>query len=218
MQFFHLPTTVIFFTVIAALTGCVTTQQSSSNNGTSSGQQGADVRYDANGASKKPLTVKQTERGVEIVADERVFFDSGKFEVKPAGVDVLKKVAEVLKTRSSSDLSVEGHTDNVGNAQTNQALSQRRAEAVRTSLLSQGVPANRVKTIGYGMTKPIASNDSAEGKQTNRRTELIILGEKEANITKAGEPSFGESLSAGFDKFLQNAGNFFQSVFGGKKD
>jgi outer membrane protein OmpA-like peptidoglycan-associated protein len=134
MQFFHLPTTVIFFTVIAALTGCVTTQQSSSNNGTSSGQQGADVRYDANGASKKPLTVKQTERGVEIVADERVFFDSGKFEVKPAGVDVLKKVAEVLKTRSSSDLSVEGHTDNVGNAQTNQALSQRRAEAVRTSL------------------------------------------------------------------------------------
>jgi outer membrane protein OmpA-like peptidoglycan-associated protein len=202
-----------FVISVSFLSGCAVPQGANGSDA-----QGADPRYDANGASKKALTVKQTARGVEIVAEERVFFDSGKFDLKPAGVEVLKKVADVLKTRSSSDLSVEGHTDNVGATANNQALSQRRADAVRTSLLAQGVPANRVKTIGYGMTKPIATNDSADGRQTNRRTELILLGEKEANITRAGEPSLGDSLAAGFDKFLQNAGAVFQNVFGTKKD
>ena len=74
-------------------------------------------------------------------------------------------------------LQIAGHTDNVGNDQVNLILSKKRAEAVRDYLVSKGVPADRIRTLFFGETQPIASNDTEEGRQKNRRVEMTIVFE-----------------------------------------
>lgn len=86
-----------------------------------------------------------------------------------AGLDV---VADFLKENSNISLMVEGHTDNVGSKEYNQGLSERRAKAVADYIISKGVPEEQVSTKGYGFSKPVASNKTAEGRAQNRRTEL----------------------------------------------
>ena len=115
---------------------------------------------------------------------------------------------------------IEGHTDNVGSATLNQQLSTRRADAVKDALVKQGVPIARIKTQGFGLTKPIADNGTPEGRQANRRTDIIVLGETEANISgPTGSPVLEDQLGSGLDRFLKNAGEFFKNVFsGGKKE
>jgi outer membrane protein OmpA-like peptidoglycan-associated protein len=186
--------------------------------GTGTQPQGADVAYDAGGSRKqKPISVKQTDRGVLISADERVFFETGKSDIKKEGREALIKIAELLKTRTSAPASIEGHTDNVGTAPANLQLSQRRADAVRDALVANGVVAARMKTQGFGASKPIGTNDTADGRQANRRTDILVIGEKEQNLTRVGEPDLGDRLSAGIEKFVQDAGNYLKSVFGGDK-
>lgn len=199
-----------------ALAGCVT-MPTSSGTASGPGAQGVDVAYDSDG--KRAIKVRQTDRGTVIAADEKVFFESGKHELSAAGKDVLGKVADILKNRTNANVSIEGHTDNVGGAELNRQLSLRRANAVRDHLVTVGgVPAQRLKAEGLGMSRPVATNDTAEGRQANRRTDIVVLGEKQENLSKPGEPSLGESLSAGLDKFLKDSGTFFKNVFGGKKE
>jgi outer membrane protein OmpA-like peptidoglycan-associated protein len=83
-------------------------------------------------------------------------------------------VSLVLKEYNKTILEVAGHTDNTGSDQYNQALSERRAQSVAQYLESHGVNAQRVMTVGAGETHPIASNDTAEGRQANRRVELSL--------------------------------------------
>jgi OOP family OmpA-OmpF porin len=80
-----------------------------------------------------------------------------------------------LKTHADLKLEVAGHTDNTGSDEANQALSDKRAASVKTSLTAKGIPADRLDSMGYGSSVPAASNDTPEGKQTNRRVELIRL-------------------------------------------
>ena len=97
-------------------------------------------------------------------------FNSTKIaEENYAGLDV---VADFLKENSNISLTVEGHTDSVGSKEYNQGLSERRAKAVADYIVSKGVSQEQVSTIGYGFSKPVASNKTAEGRAQNRRTEL----------------------------------------------
>lgn len=165
-------------------------------------------------AKRKAVVVTQTSRGAQITSDERILFDVGKFDIKPDGAVFLDRVATILKNKTKANVAVEGHTDNVGSPSANQVLSERRAAEVRQGLIARGIPANRITAAGFGFSKPIADNNTPDGRQANRRTEIVVLGETVENI---GGSSLAERLGEGMDKFLSNVGGFFNNVFGGAK-
>jgi OmpA-OmpF porin, OOP family len=101
-------------------------------------------------------------------------FVSGSTELTPDSGKTVSDLAQVLKAYPSAQVQLGGHTDNTGNTQDNQTLSLNRANAVRTMLVSDGVAADRISTQGYGQERPIASNDTEQGRAQNRRTELTV--------------------------------------------
>ena len=110
-----------------------------------------------------------------IALDSAVLFDVDKYDVRvhPEAEEVLKNLAIVLKEMDVKNFEIDGHTDSDGSDEYNQVLSEKRANSVKNFLVSQGVTAE-ITTKGYGESKPVASNDTAEGKQKNRRVEIII--------------------------------------------
>jgi len=102
-------------------------------------------------------------------------FETGKAELKPEAYTVLDELVEYLKRKDDEKIEVGGHTDNVGKPDANMILSTNRANTVRAYLLMKGIAPERVTSKGYGMTQPIAENDTAEGRSLNRRTEVKIL-------------------------------------------
>ena len=110
-----------------------------------------------------------------ITLDSAVLFDVDKYDVRvhPEAEEVLKNLAIVLKEMDVKNFEIDGHTDSDGSEEYNQVLSEKRANSVKNFLVSQGVTAE-ITTKGYGESKPVASNDTAEGKQKNRRVEIII--------------------------------------------
>jgi OmpA-OmpF porin, OOP family len=112
----------------------------------------------------------------KIEIKQQVHFTNAKFRVLPDSFKLLDQVSQVLKDFPKMRVSIEGHTDNVGGEAANMRLSQRRAEAVQDYLVSRGISPSRLQAIGYGPTKPIASNKTAKGKAQNRRTEFRITG------------------------------------------
>lgn len=109
-------------------------------------------------------------QGIEL---EGLFFETGSATIQTDSYPRLDRVVEYLTHRTSVRLRIEGHTDNVGDPQRNQALSERRAQAVRDYLVSHGVDASRVEAAGFGDSRPAASNDTEEGRQRNRRIEAV---------------------------------------------
>lgn len=104
---------------------------------------------------------------------EGLEFDTGADRLRPTSDSVLASVAADLKKVPDLSVAVEGHTDNVGADAANLSLSERRAKAVMARLIALGVPAARLQAKGYGASQPIASNDTPEGRQRNRRVELV---------------------------------------------
>jgi outer membrane protein OmpA-like peptidoglycan-associated protein len=104
-----------------------------------------------------------------------ITFEVDKTQVKPDFVEILASVALVLKEYKSTMIEVAGHTDSTGSDAYNQLLSQQRAQAVSNILIRDGVAAVRIDTVGYGETRPIASNSTPQGRQQNRRVELTLL-------------------------------------------
>ncbi|MEJ2404059.1 MAG: OmpA family protein [Candidatus Thiodiazotropha sp.] len=104
-----------------------------------------------------------------------ITFEVNKTQVKPDFVEILGSVALVLKEYKSTMIEVAGHTDSTGSDAYNQLLSQQRAQAVSNILIRDGVAAVRIDTVGYGETRPIASNSTPQGRQQNRRVELTLL-------------------------------------------
>ena len=121
------------------------------------------------------LETRDTARGL-IVNMSDVLFDSGKYTLRPAAREKLAKISGVLLTYPGLKLAVEGHTDSVGGELLNQKLSQNRADTVRAYLVAQGIAPDAVTSQGFGKADPVASNDTAAGRQLNRRVELIISG------------------------------------------
>jgi OmpA-OmpF porin, OOP family len=105
-----------------------------------------------------------------------ILFESGKSDVKPESTPTLKAIAAALKGHSDLKVEIQGHTDNVGAAASNMSLSQARADAVKAALTSDyGVSADQITTKGYGDTKPVTKNTTAEGRANNRRVEIVKL-------------------------------------------
>lgn len=122
------------------------------------------------------LQTRDTARGL-IVNLSDVLFDTAKFSLRPEAREKLAKVAGIVSGHPGLRLDVEGHTDNVGGDDYNQQLSEQRGSAVRDYLTQQGMQQGSVSTRGFGKTQPIATNDTAAGRQQNRRVELVISGE-----------------------------------------
>ena len=117
--------------------------------------------------------VQDMARGTVITLSGGVLFDTGKAELLPGAQDQLARVASYLKN-SPRPVVIEGYTDSRGSAKKNQALSERRAQAVSDFLTAQGVPADRVRSVGKGASSPVASNASSNGRAQNRRVEIVL--------------------------------------------
>ena len=109
------------------------------------------------------------------VASGRIFFDSSKAVVLPTSKPVIDQIAEVMKRCPAMKIEIAGHTDSTGSAELNEALSKDRAQAILELLVKTGLSNDRVKAAGYGAAKPIADNESPEGKAKNRRIEFNVV-------------------------------------------
>ena len=141
------------------------------------------------------LATRDTARGL-IVNMSDVLFDFNQATLKPGTKEKLAKVSGILLAYPSLHLSVEGHTDSIGTPEYNMKLSQRRADAVRDYLVSNGINAANIQAVGMGEDNPVASNSTAAGRQQNRRVEMVVSGDvigqplnSPANPTSQAQPS-----------------------------
>ena len=130
-------------------------------------------------APLEPAPVPQPEAVVlqsgKIQTLDKVYFAAGKAEVLPVSLSILDRVAEVMASHSALlKVRIEAHTDNTAPARYNQQLSERRAEWVRQYLIKKGTAPNRLEAVGLGMARPIDTNDTPEGRATNRRVEFVV--------------------------------------------
>jgi choice-of-anchor C domain-containing protein len=121
-----------------------------------------------------PLQISESAKEIRVELGSEVLFDTGKFELKPEATDALRGVAGILQKYPNAPVVIEGHTDSVGSAQSNQVLSENRAAAVRQWLAGNGIAASRLSTKGLGATVPVAPNDTPEGRERNRRVEIRV--------------------------------------------
>jgi outer membrane protein OmpA-like peptidoglycan-associated protein len=128
----------------------------------------------------RELDAKQTARGMVITLGD-VLFSVNKAELSSGGVRNVQKLADFLNQYPQRKVLIEGHTDSTGSLRINQPLSERRADAVRTALVGMGISGDRIETRGYADAHPVASNNTAAGRQLNRRVE-IILSDDSGNI------------------------------------
>jgi outer membrane protein OmpA-like peptidoglycan-associated protein len=136
----------------------------------------ASLRADELARELEELQAKPTERGLVLTLGD-VLFDVDRAELKPGAELHLSRLVEFLQQHPERNVLIEGHTDSTGSVEYNLSLSRRRAEAVRSFLVGRGVSPTRVATEGYGLARPIASNDSVAGRQQNRRVEIVVLNE-----------------------------------------
>ena len=122
------------------------------------------------------LATRDSARGL-VANMSDVLFRSGSYELAPGARERLAKVSGIILAYPSLHVSVEGHTDSVGGDEYNQSLSELRAQSVRDYFVQQGIASSSIESHGYGKTQPIASNDSPEGRQQNRRVELVLSGD-----------------------------------------
>jgi outer membrane protein OmpA-like peptidoglycan-associated protein len=137
----------------------------------------AEARTQKLQAQLADLEAKQTERGLVLTLGD-VLFDTGKSELKEGAYSVIEKMAAFMKEYPARKVQIEGFTDSVGSDDYNLGLSIRRAESVRNALSGRGVELDRIMSRGYGEGFPVASNDTREGRQRNRRVEIVISDEK----------------------------------------
>lgn len=131
------------------------------------------LRADSLEAELADLKVQKTQRGLVLTLGD-VLFDTGQATLKPGAYGTLDRLAMALREKSARKVLIEGHTDNVGSDESNRGLSERRAQSVQSALIQRDVAPSQITALGKGENFPIASNDSADGRQSNRRVELIF--------------------------------------------
>ena len=136
----------------------------------------ADLRAQLLNQLNSILQTQDSARGL-IVQMSDVLFDTGSATLKSGAREKLAKISGILLAHTGLLLQIEGHTDSVGGDEFNQQLSERRADSVRDFLAEQGVPASSITAKGFGKTQPVAANDTPEGRQRNRRVELVVNGD-----------------------------------------
>lgn len=127
----------------------------------------------------KGATVERVGEGILITFDSGLLFDVDKSDIQTTTKANLDELSETLKKYDDTNILVEGHTDNTGSDDHNKKLSDRRADAVQSYLVSQGVANNRIETKGYGEAQPIGDNTTDVGRKSNRRVEVAIYANKE---------------------------------------
>ena len=103
-----------------------------------------------------------------------VLFATGKYELLPIARQKLDEVAKALTDQGYKSMLVEGHTDSVGKASDNETLSLKRAESVRTYLVSRGIPSDKIRATGLGSSRSVSDNGTADGRANNRRVEIVV--------------------------------------------
>ncbi len=144
--------------------------------------QRSDARANELEMQLKELNARKTERGIVVTLGDTLF-DSGQARLLPEGANNMAKLAEFFKRYPQRTASIEGHTDSVGSASANYSLSQRRADAVMTMLVNLGVASGRLSTKALGQDLPTASNDTAAGRQLNRRVEIVFAPQSQDVVT-----------------------------------
>ena len=139
-----------------------------------------EMRQDMQGAK-----IERVGEGIKITFDSGLLFDVNKSDLRPQAKANLESLAKVLNKYDDTNILVEGDTDNSGTEEYNQQLSERRAQSVANYLMGLGVTGARISTVGLGELNPIASNDSVEGRQQNRRVEVAIFANDK--LKKAAE-------------------------------
>ena len=127
-------------------------------------------------ATLRELDAKKTERGIVVTFGD-VLFDTGMSQLKPGGRQQIERLGSFMQSHPQINALVEGYTDSVGNSGANQNLSERRAESVVAVLVGAGVSRGQLTSAGFGETHPVAGNDSASGRQLNRRVEVVLSDE-----------------------------------------
>ena len=127
----------------------------------------------------KEAEVQRVGEGINLTFKSGVLFATDSYELNSAARQTLAKVTDVLVKNDDVNILIEGHTDNTGTDAYNQTLSERRARAVSDFLVAQGIKSARLKTTGYGKTQPKVSNDTEEGRATNRRVEFAIYANEQ---------------------------------------
>src|SRR6266849_5488599 len=134
------------------------------------------------------LQTRDSARGL-IVNMSDVLFDTGSYTLKPGAREKLAKISGIVLAHAGLSLQIEGHTGSVGGDDFNQQLSERRADSVRDFLAEQGVAPSSITARGFGKMQPVASNDTAEGRQRNRRVELVVNGDAIGGTASASAAS-----------------------------
>ena len=130
------------------------------------------------------LATRDTARGL-IANMSDVLFKSGSFELLPGARERLAKISGIVLAYQGLRLAVEGHTDSIGGDEYNRRLSEQRADAVRDYLVQQGITSDAITASGFGKSEPVASNDTPEGRQQNRRVELVVSGNAIGSVADA---------------------------------
>ena len=148
-------------------------------------KQAAELEQNIKGAK-----VERVGEGIQVTFESGLLYDFDSDVVKPDARTNLRELAVSLDKYPNSDLVIIGHTDQVGSAEYNQQLSERRASAAARYLVSQGVSGSRVATRGLGETEPVQTNDTETGRAANRRVEVAIFASKEyrEKVARTGEP------------------------------
>lgn len=148
----------------------------------------AEAMNKLNELQSKLIQVTKDARGI-ILSMSDILFDVNKASLKADLKTSLAKVAGILSVYQQFNVSIEGNTDNTGSAEHNMKLSQQRADNVKNFLVEQGIDAGRLTAKGLGMTMPIADNKTKEGRQKNRRVDLVIQDKALQNAAPAAEPA-----------------------------
>jgi OmpA-OmpF porin, OOP family len=125
-------------------------------------------------ANKGCPEVKQEVKDVFQKALQGIQFETGKDVIRPVSFGILDNVVSIMKENKEYNLTINGHTDNVGKADANMTLSQKRSEAVKAYLVKKGVEAGRLSAFGFGDTKPVGDNKTPDGRAKNRRVEFVV--------------------------------------------
>lgn len=123
------------------------------------------------------LQLRQTESGVVVTLGD-VLFETGETDLREEAMESLVEVVDLLQSEPDKQIRIEGHTDSTGNPETNLKISQQRADAVLTALVTLGVDAERITSAGMGQDFPIATNETEDGRAQNRRVDVILLDDQ----------------------------------------
>lgn len=170
-------------TALGAIIGAAVGGTTGAIIGNSMDQRAAEMRRDLSNAK-----VERVGEGIKITFDSGILFATNSSELQPGAKSNIESLSRILNKYPDTNILIEGDTDNEGTKEYNQELSERRAEAVAGFQKGQGVAGSRITTVGLGESNPIASNETATGRQQNRRVEVAIFAnEKMKDAAESGK-------------------------------